>query len=222
MSLARFTSMSNARSRILSPFTSYIARQLGHPTGWFGRTVITRVLNRRNRALIEATLGALALTARTRLLDVGFGGGLSLQLARAKGVTDLTGVELSSAAVARVKDTSRNWAHGCQLTLVQGTVEQLPFGDAGFDGIISTNTVYFWPDLAAAFKELYRVLAPGGRLALGFASSETLRNLRPVTQHGFLFYESDELLRRARDAGFTTVRVQPAPPAGHHVLFAVK
>ncbi len=52
----------------------YIASQLGHPTGWFSRLVMTRMLNLGNRELIAATLGALDLREGDRVLDVGFGG----------------------------------------------------------------------------------------------------------------------------------------------------
>jgi 2-polyprenyl-3-methyl-5-hydroxy-6-metoxy-1,4-benzoquinol methylase len=98
-------------SRILSPITSFLARQLAHPSGWIGRVVMTRALNRRNRELIHAALDELALSEKTRLLDVGFGGGLSLQLARAQGVTKLHGVDPSAAAVDQLRKTSsRPWS----------------------------------------------------------------------------------------------------------------
>jgi ubiquinone/menaquinone biosynthesis C-methylase UbiE len=216
------------RFRIFSPLTSFFARQLAHPSGWVGRLVMTRALNRRNRELILetlATLETLPLPDRTRLLDVGFGGGLSLQLARAKGVTKLYGVDRSVAAVEQLKKTSPQWLHGAELTVASGVVEQLPFGDSSFDAILSTNTVYFWPNLSVAFKELYRVMASGGRLAIGFASSEKLRSLGPVTQHGFLFYEIGELIESARQAGFSevhTVALHGRTTEGSHVLVATR
>ena len=61
--------------RLLGPVSAALARQLSEPRGWFGRAVVTRVLNRGNRELIQATLDRLELTAGSRLLDVGFGGG---------------------------------------------------------------------------------------------------------------------------------------------------
>jgi len=195
------------RFRVLSPITSFLARQLAHPSGWIGRVVMTRALNRRNQALIHATLENLPLTDKSRLLDVGFGGGLSLRMARAKGVTKLVGVDRSAAAVDQLKKTSAGWLRGGELTATSGVVEQLPVGDGAFDAILSTNTVYFWPDLAAAFKELYRVLAPGGRLAIGFSGAEKLHSLGAVTRHGFLFHENHALIDSAHQAGFIDVRV---------------
>lgn len=196
---------------LLSPLTSFFARQLALPRGWFGRVVVTRVLNRRNRGLIEAALDGLDLSSDTRLLDVGFGGGLSLELARRRGVTQLWGVEPSAAAVRELSRTHRAWSRGASLTLSEGSVEALPLGDGTVDAIVSTNTVYFWPDLDVAFRELRRVLVPGGRLALGFATAERLREMDAVTRHGFLFYESAELVAAAGRAGFATPRTIEPP-----------
>jgi SAM-dependent methyltransferase len=195
------------RFNILSPFSSFLARQLAHPSGWIGRVVMTRALNRRNRALISATLDALALTEKTKLLDVGFGGGLSLRLARAQGVRSLSGIDPSIAAVDQLKKTSSRWLCGADLTVTNGVVEHLPYEQGSFDAILSTNTVYFWVDLAAAFRELHRVLAAGGRLAVGFSSSERLRSIKAVTRHGFLFHENDELLSGARQGGFADAQL---------------
>lgn len=39
----------------------------------------------------------------------------------------------------------------------------LPFEEASFDLVSAFETVYFWPDLNRGFREVFRVLAPGGR-----------------------------------------------------------
>jgi len=192
--------------RLLEPVGGAIARQLAHPRGWFGRAVMTRVLNRGNRDLIEATLEGVVLAPECRLLDVGFGGGLLLELAHRRGVRSLAGVDPSVEAVSRLRD-GRHRLTGAELRLEVGVVEALPFPDASFDLVASTNTVYFWPDLARAFSELHRVLRPGGLLTMGFSGAAKLRRFGAITQHGFRFHENASLIEAACAAGFADVRV---------------
>lgn len=193
----------NVLFRLLAPVSRAVARQLAHPSGWFGRAVMTRVLNRGNRELIEATLGSLELSPGLRLLDVGFGGGLALELARRRGVTRLAGVDPSDAAVARLR------AHppAAGVRVERAGVEALPFEDGAFDAVVSTNTVYFWPDLPRAFAELRRVLAPGGRLAVGFSGAAKLRSFEVITRHGFHFHEDEAILAAATGAGLRGARL---------------
>ncbi|WP_242337294.1 MULTISPECIES: class I SAM-dependent methyltransferase [Anaeromyxobacter] len=192
--------------RLLDPVSAAIARQLAGPRGWFGRTVMTRVLNRGNRALIEATLEGVALTPGHRLLDVGFGGGALLELAHARGVRSLAGVDPSDAAVAWLRARRARFG-GSELRLERCAVEALPFEEASFDVVASTNTVYFWPDLAQAFSELHRVLRPGGLLTVGFSSAAKLREFGGITRHGFRFHENAALVAAAEAAGFKDVRL---------------
>ena len=193
--------------RLLDPVPAVIAGQLARPRGWFGRTVMTRALNRGNRDLIEATLEGVELTAGCRLLDVGFGGGALLELAHRRGVRRLAGVDPSEAAGAWLRARRDRLRGSEELRLEIGVVEALPFEDASFDVVASTNTVYFWPDLARAFAELHRVLRPGGLVTLGFSSAAKLRQFGGITRHGFRFHETGELVAAASAAGFTDVRL---------------
>lgn len=193
--------------RLITPISGFIGRQLANPRGWFGRVVMTRVLNSGNRELIVSSLDAVTLSHETRLLDVGFGGGLALELAHERGVSRLFGADPSPAAVEELSRTKKHWLSQRTLTLKQASVEQLPFEASSMDVIVSTNTIYFWKDLAAAFRELRRVISATGTLVLGFASNEKLRGFDAITQRGFLFHETEEVLARAREAGFSSVRL---------------
>ena len=192
--------------RLLGPAGAAIAGQLSRPRGWLGRTVITRVLNLGNRDLIEATLDGLALAPGCRLLDVGFGGGLLLELAHRRGVRRLAGVDPSPAAVAFLRGRPGQLA-GAELVLELGVAEALPFADASFDVVASTNAVYFWPDLGRAFAELRRVLRPGGALTLGFSSAAKLREFEVITRHGFRFHEERAIVVSAEGVGLSSVRL---------------
>lgn len=206
--------------RLLDPIAGSIARQLARPSGWFGRTVMTRVLNRGNRDLVEATLEGVDLTPACRLLDVGFGGGLLLEVAHRRGVRRLAGVDPSEAAVAWMQERHARLA-GSELRLEVGVVEALPFQDACFDVVASTNTIYFWPDLPRAFSELCRVLAPGGLLTIGFSGTAKLRGFGGITRHGFRFHEAETLMEVASSAGFERLRIAElhgGRTEGDHVL----
>ncbi len=190
---------------LLAPVGAAVARQLARPTGWFGGAVMTRLLNRGNRQLIEATLGQLELGAGTRFLDVGFGGGAALELAYRRGVRRLAGVDPSTEAVARLRRRAGRLA-GADLRVETGVAEALPFPDGTFDAVASTNTVYFWPALPPALLELRRVLRAGGRLALGYSGASKLRSFDVITRHGFHIHESSELESQASAAGLRVVR----------------
>jgi SAM-dependent methyltransferase len=210
--------------QLLAPVSELIARQVARPRGWFGRTVVTRALNRGNRGLIEATLEGVSLAPETRLLDVGFGGGLLLELARRRGVHRLAGVDPSDAAVTWLR-SRRGWGPGPAPRLEVGVVEALPFEGAAFDVVTTTNTVYFWPDLSRAFAELFRVIGPGGVLSVGFTGADKLRSFENITRHGFQLHANEELVAAATRAGFVGVRIvdlHGRVTEGDHVLRATR
>lgn len=53
--------------------------------------------------------------------------------------------------------------HGVIAELRTGTAEALPYADASFDAVVAVSVLEFIPDLAAACREVTRVLRPGGR-----------------------------------------------------------
>jgi SAM-dependent methyltransferase len=59
---------------------------------------------------------------------------------------------------AAARDAGVDW--------VRGDATRLPFRDQRFDAVVSTEAFHWFPDQAAALRELRRVLRPGGRLAL--------------------------------------------------------
>ncbi|WP_366653472.1 class I SAM-dependent methyltransferase [Mycobacterium gordonae] len=162
-----------------------IAKQLGHPSGLRGR-LVGMLLNKGNRALVNAAVQALELQAGARVGDVGFGGGVGLKfLLDGVGRSGVVhGVELSETMLARARRRySREIAAG-RLALQQGGLTQLPFGDEELSGVITVNTIYFVTELDRAFAELSRVVNRSGRIVIGLADPDAMEKM-PTSRHVF-------------------------------------
>jgi ubiquinone/menaquinone biosynthesis C-methylase UbiE len=187
----------------------FLASQLRRPSGRFGRWILARGLNDGNAAQIDATLDALAVQDPDHVLDVGFGGGHGLRVASRRTRGRLYGVDFSPDMVARGHRALSDLCAEGRLNLVTADVTDLPLRDSLVDAIITTNTIYFWPDLDAALRELSRVLAPGGRIAFGYSGRTKMEGFGNITRHGFTTFEPPDLERPLDDAGFISVETIP-------------
>jgi SAM-dependent methyltransferase len=98
-----------------------------------------------------------------RVLDLGCGAGLDVFVAAL-----LVGAEGRAAGVdltPEMLEWPRKHA-AANVEFHEGTVEALPFEDGSFDLAISNGALNLVPDKDAAFREIFRVLAPGGAFAV--------------------------------------------------------
>lgn len=114
-----------------------------------------------------APLQHLELSPGETVLDLGSGPGLDALLA-ARAVGDsghVIGVDMTPAMIERARATARK-AGATQVEFRQGRLEELPVDDASVDAVTSNCVINLVPDKRAVFRELARVLRPGGRMVV--------------------------------------------------------
>jgi SAM-dependent methyltransferase len=109
--------------------------------------------------IYEAAFAAIDVTTGMRLLDVGCGAGLALQLAHKRGAF-VSGLDASEPllAVARSRLPEADLRHG--------DVEELPHDDDTFDAITAFNSVQYATEPVQALREIKRVASSGAHVVV--------------------------------------------------------
>lgn len=131
--------------------------------GLYARYVLPRV--------IHLTCGAkptmrqrqkLVPLARGRVLEVGIGSGLNLPFYDSAKVTEVWGLDPSPELTEMASGAARGVPFDVEL--VSAGAEEIPLDTDAFDTVVLTYTLCTIPDTASAFREIARVLKPGGEL----------------------------------------------------------
>jgi SAM-dependent methyltransferase len=155
------------------------------------------------------------------VVDLGSGAGFDALIAAEKLGSDgrFIGVDMTPEMLERARTNAVNAGFARTVEFREGLIEALPVASESADVIISNCVINLSPDKAAAFREAFRVLKPGGRLAV----SDILltRPLPPeVTQSAAALIacvagaDTEEIyVGHIRDAGFVDIELQRRPAA---------
>ena len=160
-------------------------------------------------------LAFAALREGEVVVDLGSGGGIDCLLgARHVGATGrVIGVDMTPEMVRKARDNAaRVEAKNVEFRL--GEIERLPVADRSVDVVVSNCVINLSPDKSSVFREAFRILKPGGRVAISdiIASQplpDALKN-DPAALAGCIAGAPsiDEVAGHLKDAGFVDVVVK--------------
>src|SRR5947208_2225054 len=117
--------------------------------------------------ITEKTLRMMDLRAGERVLDLGCGAGWATRLlARLvgegpEGFGQVVGLDISDEMIRRARAASRDFEN---VMYVWGSAQQIPWEENFFEKVLSVESFYYYPDQDRVLAELFRVMAPKGRL----------------------------------------------------------
>jgi len=188
----------------------FIAEQSRHANGPLGR-FIAFVMARETFADNQRAIEALAIGDNDHVLDVGCGHGRSLaELAKRASRGHVTGVDPSDLMAEIAVNRNRALVKVKKIDIVIATATDLPFAGSAFNKVLCVHVIYFWKDLHAGFREIARVLKPGGRLAVVFRSSRRASAVSAFPPEVYTFPQLEEVEATLAAAGF---KVEGAAPA---------
>ena len=112
---------------------------------------------------------------RGRCLDLGSGPGmLAMAMAQEAPLMEVIAFDFSENSRQIAMDNITRAHLTDRIVTMAGDVHAIPYEDNHVDLIVSRGSMFFWKDLKKAFREIYRVLSPGGATYIGggFGSQE--------------------------------------------------
>lgn len=187
-----------------------LIRNANNPRDFFwGRLMITK-MNFFHRNLSLWGLSHIQVPPHAITLDLGCGGGKNVQrLHRLSRGGKAFGVDLSKLSLRHAVRHNMHSVLNGETAIIHAGADDLPFKDGYFDVVTAFETIYYWPNLARCFREIHRVLRPGGTFMI--CNEDTFHEDRPEEHEAIQsildihFYSNDELSKLLLQAGFRKV-----------------
>ena len=141
-----------------------LAARLGYPTSELDQVPPEAI---ESFAGVGHHLGLAALRPGDRVVDLGSGSGMDAFLAARQVGADgqVIGVDMTDAQLAKANRLAQRDGFA-NTRFEKGYIEQAPVADESATAVISNGVINLCSDKAAVFREIARILEPGGRLAI--------------------------------------------------------
>ncbi|HEY2460295.1 MAG TPA: class I SAM-dependent methyltransferase [Candidatus Acidoferrum sp.] len=190
------------------------------PTGWQGRFTLWR-MNLSHSKVTNWGLSHLTIPNHFAILDIGCGGGRTVgKLAALATDGKVFAVDFSDESVAATKRLNARAIAAGRVEVHNASVSHLPFADGTFDLVTAVETHFWWPDLPNDLREIFRVLKPGGQLAIiaeVYKGADTM-TARVLEKHGaragLKLLSIDEHRQLLANAAYSNIQISAEPKKG--------
>lgn len=197
-------------------FRSYMTKQFGRPSGLLG-TFIGNRMAKGNIYDALWTVSLLGIQPQQHVLEIGFGPGVSTQIAsQCASQGFIAGIDHSETMVEAASKRNAASIQAGRMELKPGEVSALPYPDDAFDIAFSLHSIYFWPNPVDCLKEIRRVLKPGGLLGITIQPKDAWK--QDVDSRVMTLYFGQDIVGMLIEAGFRDVKLKVPPPRDHKTL----
>lgn len=190
-------------------FLKNFLNQTRKPEGFLGKIMLA-TMNPGHAELADWGLSWLPSLKPARLAELGCGGGRNIQtLLQKYPGSRADGIDYSTLSVEKARKTNAAAIAAGRCTVEVGDVSALPLSSESYDLATAFETVYFWPGLEKCFREVYRILKPGGHFLMVNESDGTDAAGDKFTGiiEGMRVYRAEELKAALEAAGFSRVEI---------------
>lgn len=178
---------------------------------FMGRCIVKMMNRGHNRISLWCIDNFVKLSGGETVLDIGCGGGQNVAnfIKRTHGL--VCGMDYSPTCVDIASRKNKMAISQGRASIVEANVSNIPFDDNHFDIVTAFETIYFWNDIMENFKEVLRVLKPGGRFYICNEAYSEEGNEKWVRNIDLRIYSPIEIQRMLEQAGFTNVTYDISP-----------
>ncbi len=189
-------------------------QQTRKPEGFLGKMMVGGMNGGGHAKLADWGMSHLEVTGASTIAELGCGGGRNAgELMKRYPKAKLTALDYSDVSVGKAREYNKKAIADGRCSVVRGNVAELPFENESFDLATAFETVYFWPGLEKCFREVSRVLKPGGTFLITNESDgtdETSLKFEKIID-GMKCYTAEQLTEYLKAAGFSEIKSDHHP-----------
>ncbi len=179
------------------------------PQGFLGKIMVNG-MNRGHARCADWGMDQLKDVSAKTILDCGCGGGRNIAALLSRFPDSVAwGLDYSEISVEKTRKVNAKTIADGRCIVQKGDVAALPFAESSFDLVTAFETVYFWPGLESCFRQVFRVLNPGGSFLILNESDGT----DPAGEkwqemiEGMSLYKEKDLADTLKAAGFVDIQI---------------